>query len=315
MLLRLMAFRAAAVLPQLFLVSLAVFFLSFMLPGSPAAVLLGPRATSEAIATLEHRLGVDRPVLNQFADWFAGAARGDLGTSWFGERPVSQLIADHMAPTLSLTFGGITVAVLLGMSLGILAALRPGSLTDRLVGVLSAGGLSIPAFWLGLILLSLFAVRLGWLPVLSWSPPSRGLVDWAQGMVLPSIALGVAGAAVIARHTRSSMIEALDAPYVRTLRAMGTPRRTIVTRYALKNAMIPILSVVAFQLSTLLAAGFVVEKVFTIPGMGTVLIDAVARKDIPVVQGVTLVVALFVIGVYFVTDLGYALLNPRARPQ
>ncbi len=181
--------------------------------------------------------------------------------------------------------------------------------------LLTAAGLSVPAFWLGIVLLGLFAVQLGWLPVLSWSPPSRGIGPWLQGLILPSVALGIAGSAVVARHTRSAMLETLAAPYVQTLRAMGTPMRTIVTRYAIKNAMVPIVAVIAFQVSTLIGASFVVEQVFTVPGIGSQLLDAVARKDIPVVQGITLVVAVAVIAIYLLADISYALLNPRARPQ
>lgn len=312
---RLAGFRLVAIVPQLVLVSIAVFFLAYLLPGSPAAVILGPRASSENIAAMEARLGIDQPLHAQFLDWTSGVLRGDLGESWFGGRPVSELISQHLLATACLAAGGMLVAIVFGMSTGIVAALRPGTLLDRMVGLVTAAGLSIPAFWLGIILLGMFAVRLGWLPVLSWSPPSLGLGPWLRGLILPSVALGVAGAAVIARHTRSAMLEALEAPYVQTLRAMGTPMRVIVFRYAVKNAMVPILSVIAFQMSTLIGASFVVEEVFTVPGIGSQLIDAVGRKDIPVVQGITLVVALVVIGVYFLTDIGYALLNPRARPQ
>ena len=312
---RLVGFRLVALIPQLVLVSIAVFFLSFLLPGSPAAVLLGPRATSEGIAAVEARLGVDRPVTTQFADWFSGVLVGDLGESWFGARPVNELVSQHLLPTVCLAVGGMLVAIVVGVTLGIVSALRPGTLLDRFVGLLTAVGLSVPAFWLGIVLLGFFAVQLGWLPVLSWSPPSRGIGPWLQGLILPSIALGVAGSAVVARHTRSAMLETLAAPYVQTFRAMGTPMRTIVARYAVKNAMVPIVSVTAFQLSTLIGASFVVEQVFTVPGIGSQLIDAVSRKDIPVVQGITLVVAVAVIAIYLAADIAYALLNPRVRPQ
>lgn len=315
MLVRLLGFRMASVVPQLVLVSVAVFLLTYLLPGSPAAVVLGPRATAEGIAVLEQRFGLDRPVHEQLVGWFAGVLRGDLGTSWFGNRPVSELIGDHFAPTLSLTAGAILVAVLLGVGTGIIAALQPGTLVDRAVGLVAAAGLSIPAFWLGIVLLGVFAVQLGVLPVLSWTPPTRDPGAWLLGLVLPSLTAGVAAAAVISRHTRSAMLETLDAPYVRTLRAAGTRRTRIVLGYAMKNAAAPILTVVAFQLSTLIAASFVVEQVFTMPGIGSLLIDAVARKDIPVVQGVTLVVAVSVMLIYLLADIGHALLNPRVRPQ
>ncbi|MBL7501994.1 ABC transporter permease [Frankia sp. CNm7] len=312
---RLVGFRLMGIVPQLALVSVAIFLLTYLIPGSPAAVLLGPRATPEGIAELEERLGLDQPLVVQFVEWVGGVLRGDLGTSWFGNKPVTKVISEHLLPTISLTVGGILVAILLGMSAGIVAALRPGALLDRIVGLGTATGLAVPSFWLGVILLGYLAVQLGWFPVLSWTPPSQDVGLWLRGLVLPSIAVGIAGSAVIARHTRSAMLETLAAPYVQTLRAMGTPRRTIVARYAIKNTMVPILSVIAFQLSTLIAASFVVEQVFTIPGIGTQLINAVARKDVPVVQGITLVVAAAVIMIYLLADIGYALLNPRARPQ
>lgn len=312
---RLVGLRLLGVVPQLALVSALVFLLTYLVPGSPAAVLLGSRATPEGIAALEARLGLDRPAWIQFQDWVSGVVRGDLGTSWYGGREVTDVIGQHLLPTVCLVVGGTVVAVALGVSTGMLAALRQGGIVDRVVGVATAAGIAVPSFWLGLLLLSLFAVQLGWLPVLSWTPPDRDLGAWARGLVLPSLAAGAAGAAIIARHSRSAMLEALDAPYVQTLRAIGTPRRTIVLRYAIKNAMTPILTVVAFQVSTLIAASFVIEQVFTMPGIGSELINAVARKDIPVVQGITLVVALAVIVIYLLADIGYAIVNPRARPQ
>lgn len=312
---KLVAYRLFGAVPLLVLVAVTVFLLTHMMPGSPAGAILGDEADPESIAALEEKLGLDRPITAQFATWFRDAITGDLGESLFIGRPVNDLLAERMAPTLSMASSALLVAIVLGVGGGLVAALRHGSLVDRLVAMLTAAGLAIPGFWLGIILLLLFAVTLGWLPVISWRPPSQGLAGWARGLILPSIALGLGGSAVLARQTRSAMLEALESPFVQTLRAIGTPRRTIILRYALKNALVPVITMVAFQFLSLLGTSFVIERVFTIPGIGALLLDGVIRKDIPVVQGVTLVVAVAVVVVYLVIDVCYGVINPRARPQ
>jgi peptide/nickel transport system permease protein len=312
---RLIAYRLSAMVVLLWLVSVVVFSLVHLMPGSPAAAILGRSANPEAVAELEQQLGLDRPLHVQYLSWLGDAVTGDLGESLFSGANVGSLIAGRVSPTLSLTAGAVLVAVVLGIGAGILGALRAGSATDRSVSVASALGLSMPEFWVGIILLNVFAVTLGLFPVLSWTPPSRDVAVWLQGLVLPCVALGVAGSAVIARQTRGAMLDALEAPYVQTLRAIGTPERVIIYQYALKNAFVPVLTVISFITVVMMGGTFVIEKVFTIPGIGSLMLDAITRKDIPVVQGVTLIVALWVTFIYLVVDVCYGLLNPRVRPS
>lgn len=297
------------------LVSVAAFSLVYLMPGSTAAAILGGNATPASITALENRLGLNEPVTSQYFSWLGGALRGDLGRSLFSNREVATQITQRLTATVSLTAGALLVAVLLGVGAGILGAMRAGSALDRGLSVSTAAGLSVPDFWVGIILLNIFAVSLGWFPVVSWTPPSEDVGGWLQGLVLPCVALGITGGAIIARQMRGSMLEALDAPYVQTLRAIGTPRRTIVFRYAVKNAFVPVLTVIGFLSVMMLGGTFVIEKVFTIPGIGSLMLDAINRKDMPVVQGVTLVVALGVLVIYLVVDICYGLLNPRVRPS
>jgi len=312
---KLVAFRLVAAVPQLFLVSLLLFSLVYLIPGSPAGTILGFRATPEAIAELETRLGLDRPAPERFVEWLGGAVQGDLGESLQGGRPISELILERLPATASLALGGILVALVVGLLVGVLAALKAGSVLDRVLVVGTSVGLAIPEFWFGLVLILVFSVELGWFPIISYTPLTSDPVAWLRGLVLPCITLGSAGAALIARQTRNAMLGALEAPYIDTLRAIGVRERRIVLRYALKNAMVPVLAASGFTLSTMIATSFVVERVFSFPGVGHLLLDSVILKDIPVVQGAILVTACAVIVIYLLVDIGYGLLNPRTRPQ
>lgn len=312
---KLLLFRMGAAIPQILVVSVLAFALVYLIPGSPAAAILGADASPAAVAALESKLGLDRPPFERLADWLGGAVHGDLGESLAGSQPVMELLLDRLPTTLSLALGGITVALVLGITAGVIASARPGSVVDRLVTFVSSIGLAIPEFWLALILMLVFAVQLGWFPVISYTPFAVDPAAWLHGLVLPSLALGSGGAALIARQTRNAMISALEAPFIDTLRAAGTPWRRIVLRYALKNAMVPVLAVSGAQLAALVAASFVIEKIFAIPGIGDLLLGAIIDKDFPVVQGTVLAVACVTILINTVVDLGYGLLNPRVRPQ
>jgi peptide/nickel transport system permease protein len=311
---KLVAFRMLTAVPQLALVSLLVFSITYLIPGSPAATILGFRATPAAIRELNHRLGLDKPYLERFGEWVSGIFHGDLGHSLTSGQAVTALISQRISVTLALTVGGIVVALVIGMLAGVLAAWRPGSLLDRALTVGSAIGLAIPQFWLGLILMLVFAVKLRWVPVISYTPMTVDPLAWLRGLVLPSIALGASVAALIARQMRNALVSALEAPYVDMLRSVGVPPRRIVLRFALKNAMVPVVAVTAAQVTTVLATSFVVEYLFGFPGLGTVLLSAVTSKDIPVVQGIVLLIAAMVIVVNLLADVLYGLLNPRARP-
>jgi peptide/nickel transport system permease protein len=312
---KLIAYRTLSGIPVLLLVSLAAFSLLHLMPGSPAGAILGRNATPERVLDVEQRLGLDRPFFEQYLTWLGNALGGDFGQSLFSGRDVSDMISSRIGATMSLTIGAVIVAVFIGVTTGMLSALYAGSAFDRVISFLTAAGLAVPEFWLGILLLNFLAVKLGLFPVVSWTPPSRDLAAWAQGLVLPCLSLGIAGSAVITRQMRGAMLETLDAPYVQTLRAIGTPRRTIILRYAFKNALVPVLTVMGFLTVMLIGGTFVIEKVFTVPGIGSLMLDAINRKDMPVVQGVTMVVAIWVFLIYLLLDIGYGILNPRVRPS
>jgi peptide/nickel transport system permease protein len=309
------AVRIASTAPVLLLVATLSFFMLHLMPGSPAASILGNRASPERIADLERRLGLDAPIHDQFYDWFSGLFSGDLGTSITRGVPVSDLLQDRLVATISLASAGSLVAIGVGLTVGTVCAVWRDSILDRSLSVVVSVGLAVPEFWIGLILLSLFAVEIGWFPVISWTDPRRDFAGWIQGMILPALALGIPGAASIARQMRDAMIDALDAPYVQTLRALGTAPRTLALRFAMKNAIIPVMTVIGFYVVMILGGSFVIEKVFSIPGIGALTIDAINDRDMPVVQAVTLLIALMVVAVYLAIDLTSAALNPRWRSK
>jgi peptide/nickel transport system permease protein len=312
---RMIAVRLMSTIPVLLLVALLSFFMLHLMPGSPAASILGNRASPERIKDLEQRLGLDVPIWEQFVEWFSGILSGNFGTSITRGVPVSDLIQDRLVATMSLALAGSLVAVGVGLAVGTACAVWRDSILDRGLSVLVSIGLALPEFWIGLILLSLFAVEMGWFPVISWTDPRRDVVAWLQGLILPALALGLPGAASIARQMRDAMIEALDAPYVQTLRALGTTPRTVALRFAMKNAIIPVITVIGFYTVMILGGSFVIEKVFSIPGIGALTIDAINDRDMPVVQAVTLLIALLVVAVYLVIDLTSAAVNPRWRSK
>jgi peptide/nickel transport system permease protein len=312
---KLVGYRLLLAAPQLALVALLAFSLTYIVPGSPAAAVLGASATPDLIAQVETQLGLDRPMFTRLVEWFGAAITGDLGVSYRASLPVTDLLLQRLPATLSLIVGGLVVSVLVGIGMGMLAGVRPGSLRDRaVVGVTSVGN-AIPEFWLGLVFLLVFAVEFGWFPVVGYVPFDVDPLAWLTGMVLPSLALGIGSSALIARQTRAAMVSALTSSYVDTLTAAGVSRRRIVFRYALKNAMVPVLSATGITVNILIGASFVVEKVFSFPGIGNLMLTSVIGKDFPVVQGGVLLVACLVIVVNLLIDVGYGLLNPQARPQ
>jgi peptide/nickel transport system permease protein len=311
---KLIAYRLALALPQLAITALLVFSMTYFVPGSPAAAILGASANPENIRQVETRLGLDRPVLERLAEWIWNALGGDLGVSYVSSLPVTGMLVERMPATLSLTFGGMLVALVLGIALGVTAAVRAGS-TDRAIGVGSSIGLAVPEFWFGLILMLVFAIQLGWVPVVAYVPLTDDPLAWARGLILPSLALGVAPAALIARQTRGAMIEALASPYVDTLTSAGASRLRIVLRYALKNAMVPVLATTGVVFRIMLGSTFVIEAIFSFPGAGQLLLTSVIGKDYPVVQGGVILMAALVVTVNLLIDVGYGLLNPKVRPQ
>lgn len=305
--------RVLAAIPVMLLVATAVFLLLFLTPGDPAAIILGPDARPDQVAELRTRLGLDQPVYTQLANWYLRLLRGDLGQSIFENRPVTEAVASRAEPTLLLTGLATLVAIMVGLTMGIVAALRPGRWQDTGAMLIAIGGVSMPTFWLGLNLIFVFGVLLGWLPVAGYEPLSSGLWESLRYLVLPSITLGLFQAALLARLTRSMMLETLGDDYVRTARAKGLAEHAVVLRHAFRNAAIPLVTVIGLIFAALLGGAVITEQVFNIPGVGRMLIQAVARRDYPVVQGVVMIVAGLYVLINLCVDLVYGYLDPRLR--
>jgi peptide/nickel transport system permease protein len=305
--------RVVAAIPVMVMVATAVFLLLFLTPGDPAAVILGPDATAERVAELRTRLGLDQPVYVQLGNWYLRLLRGDLGQSIFENRPVTEAIMSRAEPTLLLTSLATLVAVTLGLAMGLIAALRRGRWQDNAAMLVAIGGVSMPTFWLGLNLIFVFGVLLGWLPVAGYQPLSSGPWESLRYLILPSVTLGLFQAALLARLTRSMMLETLGDDYVRTARAKGLGEHAVVVRHAFRNALIPLLTVIGLIFATLMGGAVITEQVFNIPGVGRMLIQAVARRDYPVVQGVVMIVAGLYVLINLLVDMLYGYLDPRLR--
>lgn len=310
---RYVARRLVLLLPAWLIMGAVAFTLIRLIPGDPAAVLLGMEATPQATDDLRARMGLDRPVPVQFVLWLGRVGHGELGHSFFLGQPVLQAILGRLPVTLSLTAVALTVAVLIGIPIGIRAATRPNSPTD--LGTMAAAvvGLSIPDFALGLGLVFLFAVALPWLPVSGYVPLSRSPGGFVSHLLLPALALGIPQAALIARITRSSMLETLSADYVRTARAKGLGEPAVVGGHAFRNTLTQVLTVVGNAAVVLLGGAFVVETVFNLPGLGNLVVMAVRRRDYPLVQGCLLMISTVVIVVNLVVDVLYAYVDPQIR--
>ena len=293
--------RLLGLIPTLLLVTVFVFLFVHLLPGDPARLVAGPEADDQTVAMVRHDLGLDRPMPVQFVDFVVRAAEGDFGKSIRTHRPVADEIAERFGPTLALTALSMLWAVVFGLGLGILAAVKRGRLADRAAMVFAVSGISVPPFALGILLMEVFSVQLGWFPTV-------GADSWLH-YVLPSITLGAGVAAVMARFTRSSMMEVLDADYVRTARAKGLGERSVVMR----NALIPVVTMLGLQFGFLLGGSIVVEKVFNWPGMGRLLVDAVDMRDYPVMQACVLLFSLEFMLINLAVDLLYGWINPAVR--
>jgi peptide/nickel transport system permease protein len=300
-------------LPTLLLVTVLVFTLTRVLPGDPARLLLGEEATPELVAQIREELGLNRPILVQYADWLWGLVKGDLGRSIRGNEPVAPIIWQKLPTTLELSLFSLLVAVAIGIPAGVLAALRRNSAIDAGVTVMALSGVSIPNFFLGILLIYVFSIRLAWIPPSGYVEPWVDLQKNLLLMLMPAITLGTALAGAIARFTRNSMLEVLSQDYVRTARAKGLEGRVVVYKHALRNAAIPVVTVIGLQLGGLLGGAVVTEQVFSIPGFGRLLVDSVFNRDFPVLQAVVLISALAVFLINVLTDLLYAAIDPRIR--
>jgi ABC-type dipeptide/oligopeptide/nickel transport system permease component len=305
--LRLCLTRCLAGVPALLLVTVLVFTVVRLIPGDPARILAGDFATDQTVAELRQRWRLDRPLPVQYAAYVAGLARGDLGRSTATSLPVAGELGERFLRTLLLAGAAILVATSVGVTLGILSATHRASLLDFAATTLALAGVSTPIFWSGLILILLFSVELPWLP-------AGGAGSFAH-LILPAVSLGLFGAGVIARQTRSSMLETLGEDFVRTARAKGLTERIVVYKHALKNALIPVVTVLADQFGRMLGGAILTETVFSWPGMGRYLIEAIAMRDYPVIQGIILVFATSFLVVNLLLDISYALLDPRVQPE
>lgn len=311
--LRVAVWRTLSAIPLLLLLSLLAFLLLHLVPGSVAGVLLKMDATPEAVAALEAEMGLDDPLPVQYTRWLWAALQGDLGVSLGNGQPVAAAIGQRIGVTLSITLGGMLLAVTLGVSLGILAALYPQSLLDRGITVLTSFYSALPSYFMAMLLVLLFAIELNWLPAMGYTAPTKDIGGWLQSIILPCIALGLSSAAWIARQTRSAMLGVMQSTYIRAARASGIPFWRIVRRHALRNALIPVVTIVGLRFSVMLGIAFVVEQVFGMPGIGELLVRAVLDQDITVVQGGVMAIGLLVIGVNTLVDVSYAWLNPKVR--
>jgi peptide/nickel transport system permease protein len=304
--------RLGALLTTLVILSFVVFLLVKILPGNPALTTLGNGITKSEIAARDRALGLDHPVVQQYWNWLTGALHGNFGKSYITGEPVAHSIVGAVPVTFTLVIGAMVVAVVLGVTAGVLAAWRRDREADRVVSGFSALGIGVPTFWLALVLVSIFAVDLHWLPAIGYVSVVRNPVQGLRHLVLPALALGVVGAAAIARQVRSAMISALGSDFTRTLYAKGLSRRSIML-HALKNSALPTLTMVGLQVPAFLGAAVLVESIFALPGLGNLILQATLQKDSPVIEGVTLVVGVAVVMTGFLVDLSYRLVDPRVR--
>ena len=311
--LRFLLRRLAALVPTLFFVSILIFGLQQLLPGDPAVALAGEERDPAAIAYLRAKFHLDEPLAVRYGYWLGGVLRGDLGESVRIQRPVTELILEKLPVTVQLASMAILIALVIGVAAGVLSAVKQGTALDYAANVLALWGLSTPNFWLGILLILLFAVQLGWLPASGYVSPFEDLQANLAAMILPAFVLGNAFAAVLMRHTRSAMLQVLSSDYVRTARAKGLDERTVVLKHALRNALTPVITLGALGFGDLLGGTVLTETVFTIPGFGKLVVDAVFNRDYSVVQGVVLFTATVYIALNLLADLAYFLVNPRLR--
>jgi peptide/nickel transport system permease protein len=305
--------RLLSAVPVLATVAIVVFLMLRLTPGDPAAVIAGDTATAEQVAEIRSKLGLDRPMVEQFVIWAGRGLRGDLGESFFFKKPVAELIAQRIEPTLSLGAATIVLAVLIAVPLGVLAANRHGSLLDRCLMGFSVLGFSVPVFVIGYLLIYIFAIKVNWLPVQGYRRIGENPWDWAYHLILPSLTLAVIYVALIARMTRASVVEVLTEDYIRTARAKGLTNRTILIRHALKNAAIPIVTVIGLGIALLIGGVVVTESVYNIPGLGRLTVDAVLARDYPVIQAIILLFSFAYVLINLMIDLTYSFFDPRIR--
>ena len=305
--------RNLAPIPVMAVVGIFVFLLLHLTPGDPAAIIAGDYASPEDIKRIRAKLGLDRPIYIQFGAWVGQLMQGDLGISIFSDLPVSHLIAQRIEPTLALSVATIIMAVMFAVPLGVLAAWRAGTLIDRLSMVIAVFGFSVPVFVIGYLLMYVFAIELKWFPVQGYVSFRDGFVPFLRSIALPSTALALLYSALIARITRASVLEVLTEDYIRTARAKGLASSVVLMRHALKNAAVPIVTIIGIGIALLIGGVVVTESVFNIPGLGRLTVDSILRRDYPIIQGVILLFAGVYVFINLLVDIAYTFLDPRIR--
>ncbi len=305
--------RFLGALLSIFLAALLVFSALLLVPGDPAQVILGINASPQSLATLREQLGLNEPPVTRFFGWFAGILRGDFGESLNYRQSVASLLIARLQVSIPLALGAILLAIVIALPLGITAAVKRGTGLDLFISVVSQLGAAIPSFWLGLMFILLFSVELGWLPSGGYVPPERSLLGTLRSLTLPIVALGLGQAAVLTRMTRAAMLETLSLDYIRTARAKGLPTRRVLTKHALRNALVTLITVIGLSLSQLLVGAIVIEQVFSLPGLGQLVLTAISTRDFPLLQGEILLYASAIVFLSFAVDVSYGLLDPRIR--
>lgn len=313
MVLRFVARRLLYSAVVMFGVLVVVFALVHLVPGDPVRIALGTRYTPEAYEALRSASGLDRPLISQFLGYIGSALTGDLGVSFRNGDPVTVTLLERLPATLSLGFAGIVIALALALPAGIYSALREGKLSDVIVRITSQFGVSIPDFWMGILLIALFSTVLGWLPTSGYRPLFEDPAGWLRHIILPGVTIGVVAAAILTRYVRSAVLEVASSGYVRTARSKGLPPRVVTFRHTVRNALVPILTITGIQLATLLGGVIVVEVVFAWPGLGRLVFNAVAARDYPLIQGAVLLIAALFLLINLLVDVLYAVVDPRIR--
>lgn len=305
--------RILSLIPVLFIVSLSIFAIIHITPGDPATVILGEEASPEQLKELRDELGLNQPVPQQYLNWLIGVIQGDFGDSYFMHQPVVKAIVEHLGPTFSLALIAQILSLIIAIPLGIIAAKKRGTMVDQGVMTVSLLGMSLPSFLLGLLLILLIGVSLRWLPVAGYAPLEKGFWEHIKYLIMPSIALGAIQAALIARMTRSSMLEVLNKDFIKTARSKGIHEFKIIFLHAFRNAFLPILTVIGQTFGTLIAGAVVTETIFNIPGLGQLVVNSVVRRDYPMIQGVVLFVTISYVFINLVIDILYGFIDPRVR--
>ncbi|TWD73167.1 peptide/nickel transport system permease protein [Kribbella amoyensis] len=305
--------RTAVLLVSLAVSSVLVFGFLAVLPGDPARVALGVNASEEAVTQLRQQFGLDRPLTTQYADWLAGLSHGDFGVSYISKAPIGPQLADRFQVTLWLVLAGMVIALLIAVPAGTVMAARHRKVSGLVLSAVSQVGVAVPAFLAGILLIMLFAVKLGWLPANGWTPPAEDPAMFVKQLILPALSLGLVQGAVLTRYVRSAVLDVLREDYLRTARAKGLRPFPALWRHGLRNAAVPVVTVLGLQLATLLIGAVVVERVFVIPGLGSLLLDGVSQRDLLLVQNVVMVLVVAVLLVNFLVDLLYVALDPRLR--